>query len=93
MTHGDDPEAPSPAGFGDGPPPLDARPTVIRLGQFLKFAGLVSSGGDAKVRIAEGHVLVNGAVETQRRRQLKNGDVVEVYDARAVVDLPEPHVS
>lgn len=70
-------------------PPPPASPTVIRLGQFLKWAGLAASGGEAKVLIAEGAVAVNGEVDTRRRRQLKNGDVVEVGGARVVVDMPE----
>lgn len=73
---------------GDAGPPADPRPTVIRLGQFLKVAGLVSSGGEAKVLIADGRVAVNGDVELRRRRQLKNGDVVSVGDERAEVDFP-----
>jgi ribosome-associated protein len=48
----------------------------IRLGQFLKYAGLIDSGADAKTVIADGSVLVNGAVETRRGRQLQHGDVV-----------------
>lgn len=75
----------------EGPPDAsDPRPTVIRLGQFLKHAGLVGSGGEAKVAIVEGDVTVNGLVERRRRRQLKNGDVVAVGGETAVVDLPEP---
>ena len=52
------------------------RDESIRLGQFLKFAGLIDSGADAKAVIAEGLVLVNGAVETRRGRQLRHGDTV-----------------
>ena len=47
---------------------------VIRLGQLLKVAGLVDSGGEAKALIAEGGVTVNGEVETRRGRQLHAGD-------------------
>ncbi|MBE2316155.1 RNA-binding S4 domain-containing protein [Solirubrobacter sp. CPCC 204708] len=49
---------------------------MIRLGQLLKAAGLVESGGDAKAVLAEGVVSVNGEVETRRGRQLRAGDVV-----------------
>lgn len=49
---------------------------VIRLGQFLKFAGLIDSGGDAKEAIIDGYVLVNGEAERRRGRQLHDGDVV-----------------
>jgi ribosome-associated protein len=47
---------------------------VIRLGQLLKAAGVVDSGGEAKTLIAEGRVSVNGEVETRRGRQLHAGD-------------------
>ncbi|MGV1097949.1 RNA-binding S4 domain-containing protein [Thiovibrio sp. JS02] len=50
---------------------------VIRLGQFLKLAGAVETGGEAKLRIQNGEAKVNGAVETRRGRQLVNGDLVE----------------
>lgn len=48
----------------------------IRLGQFLKLANLVQDGFEAKIRIQYGEVLVNGEVETQRGKQLKEGDVI-----------------
>jgi ribosome-associated protein len=50
----------------------------IRLGQLLKLGGVVESGGDGKELLADGVVLVNGAVERRRGRQLRDGDVVEV---------------
>lgn len=49
---------------------------MIRLGQFLKFAGLIDSGGDAKEAIIDGFVSVNGAEERRRGRQLVDGDLV-----------------
>jgi len=53
------------------------RDEVIRLGQFLKLAGVVETGGEAKLRIQEGEARVNGQVETRRGRQLVAGDLVE----------------
>lgn len=58
---------------------------VIRLGQFLKLAGLIDSGAEAKAVIAEGEVAVNGEVDTRRGRQLAVGDVVEVFGRSARV--------
>lgn len=55
----------------------------IRLGQFLKFAGLLDSGGDAKEAIIDGYVRVNGEVERRRGRQLVDGDLV-AYEDRTV---------
>ena len=51
---------------------------MIRLGQFLKLADLIETGGEAKILIAQGDVTVNGEVDTRRGRQLFPGDVVEV---------------
>lgn len=48
----------------------------IKLDQFLKLAGVVRSGGEAKVLIQSGQVTVNGATETRRGRKLYHGDVV-----------------
>jgi ribosome-associated protein len=54
------------------------RDESIRLGQFLKLAGLVESGADAKPVVQQGLVRVNGEVETRRGRRLARGDVVEL---------------
>ena len=49
----------------------------IELYKLLKFENLVSSGGEAKHVIAEGLILVNGHVETQKRKKIVSGDIVE----------------
>lgn len=48
----------------------------IPLGSFLKLAGAIDTGGDAKLMIASGEVDVNGEPETRRGRKLRPGDVV-----------------
>lgn len=48
----------------------------IRLGSFLKFAGILDSGGDAKEAIIDGYVGVNGEIDRRRGRQLQTGDIV-----------------
>ena len=53
---------------------VEIRGDTIRLGQLLKVAGVVDSGGEAKALIADGEVTVNGEVETRRGRQLHPGD-------------------
>ncbi len=50
----------------------------MKLDQFLKFQGLVATGGEAKLRIQRGDVRVNGAIETRRGRQLALGDAVTI---------------
>ncbi|BBY83899.1 RNA-binding protein [Mycolicibacterium pulveris] len=58
---------------------------TIRLGQFLKLAGLIESGADAKAVIANGLVSVNGEVEHRRGRKLQVGDEVSIAGRTAVV--------
>ena len=49
----------------------------IKLQDLLKFANLVSTGGEAKIIIQEGEVKVNGEVCTMRGKKIRPGDVVE----------------
>jgi len=58
---------------------------TIHLDQFLKWAGLVSTGGEAKLIISQCSVKVNGEVETRRSRKLKISDVVEFEGKSYVV--------
>ncbi len=50
---------------------------TIRLSQLLKLANVVQDGAEAKFRIANGEVRVNGTEEIRRGRKLRTGDVVE----------------
>jgi ribosome-associated protein len=59
----------------------------IRLGQFLKFAGLLDSGGNVKEAIIDGYVTVNGEVDRRRGRQLQLGDIV-AFEGRRVRVCP-----
>ena len=48
----------------------------IKLQDLLKFASLVSTGGEAKLVIQEGEVLVNGEICTMRGKKIRPGDTV-----------------
>ncbi len=50
----------------------------IQLDQFLKWAGVLASGGEVKALLAEGLIKRNGEKESARRRKLKAGDVIEI---------------
>lgn len=52
----------------------------IRLDALLKFADIVSSGGEAKLRIQDGTVKVNGEICTMRGKKCRPEDVVSVGD-------------
>ncbi|HET7326422.1 MAG TPA: RNA-binding S4 domain-containing protein [Nocardioidaceae bacterium] len=64
---------------------VEIRGASIRLGQFLKLAGLVDAGSDAKVLLSQGDVWVNGEPEHRRGRQLRPGDLVTAGDERVQV--------
>ncbi len=49
----------------------------VELHKILKFEGLVESGGMAKQIIADGQVIVNGEVETRKRKKISAGDKIE----------------
>ena len=51
---------------------------TITLGQFLKLADLIQSGGLAKWFLSEYTVLVNGEQEQRRGRKLAEGDLLEI---------------
>jgi len=54
----------------------------VELYKILKFEGILSSGGEAKAAIAEGLVIVNGEVETRKRKKIVAGDIVEFGDEK-----------
>lgn len=60
------------------------RAVPIELCQFLKFGGLTGTGGEAKQVISQGLVLLNGVVETQKRKKLLAGDQV-TYDGQTLI--------
>lgn len=62
---------------------------TIKLDQFLKFCGEVSTGGQAKVMIQSGQVQVNGEIETRRGRKLVTGDRVWIAGKTLTVNLEE----
>jgi len=61
------------------------RTDFIKLDQFLKFAGCVYTGGDAKGFIQDGYVKVNGEVCTMRGKKLVPGDTVNFNEEDFIV--------
>lgn len=64
----------------------DDRPS-LRLDDALKFFGIASTGGHAKLLIQQGEVRVNGVVETRRKHRLEAGDKVSVAGEEFVIDF------
>lgn len=50
----------------------------IQLDQFLKWAGVVESGGQVKFLLEEGLISVNGEIAVQKRKKLLPGDIVSL---------------
>lgn len=59
----------------------------VELFKILKFEGLVPSGGEAKVVIAQGLVSVNGHVETRKRKKMVAGDKIEFAEQHYILEL------
>lgn len=57
----------------------------INLDNFLKWAGIVPTGGEAKFLIKNGEVLVNGKEEVRRSKKLYPGDIVEILGNKLLV--------
>ena len=60
---------------------MDDSAETIQLDQFMKLQGMVGTGGQAKLVIQGGEVLVNGQIETRRKKKLKQGDEVTSTNA------------
>lgn len=50
---------------------------IIKLDAFLKWAGAVTQGSDAKIYIKNGEVILNGNVEIQRGKKIRVGDEIQ----------------
>ncbi len=57
---------------------MNEKQYVMNLGQFLKYADYVSSGGEAKHLIHTFDIKVNGQEDNRRGRKLYSGDQVEI---------------
>lgn len=58
----------------------------IKLDALLKFASLVGSGGEAKMLIQNGEVLVNGEVCTMRGKKIRSGDTVALNGREVTIE-------
>ena len=61
----------------------------IELCKLLKIADMVGGGGEAKTMISEGNVLVNNEVVVQKRKKIRNGDIVE-YNGKIIENAYNP---
>lgn len=58
----------------------------IELNNLIKMLGWVATGGEAKARIDQQEVLVNGEIETRRRKKVRPGDVVQFENSSIQIE-------
>ena len=59
----------------------------VELYKILKFEGMTSSGGEAKLVIEQGLVKINGSVETRKRKKMVSGDIIEFNNDKIQLQL------
>ncbi len=64
---------------------IEIKEEYIRLDNLLKFSGIVATGGEAKLIVQSGQVLVNGEVCTMRGKKMRDGDKAQYGDKIAEV--------
>ena len=80
---------PEPSDQPDALPTLAIRDEYIELYKILKIENMAASGGEAKFLISERLVLVNGQVETRKRRKTVPGDIVEYNGEQVLITRQE----
>lgn len=56
---------------------------TINLDQFLKWCGVVDTGGQVKIMLDDGMIKLNGTKVTERRKKIRPGDVIEIEEVGA----------
>jgi len=64
---------------------LELNKEFITLGQFLQVTDFVASGAEAKIKVKEMAILVNGQTEERRGRKLYASDTVEVAGRKFLI--------
>ena len=59
----------------------------VELYKILKFEGMTSSGGEAKLVIEQGQVKVNGSIETRKRKKIVSDDIIEFNNEKIHIKL------
>lgn len=59
---------------------IEIKDEFIKLDSLLKFSGIAETGGEAKILVQSGQVLVNGEVCTMRGKKMRNGDKAQYGD-------------
>lgn len=66
---------------------ISIRQEPTELYKILKFEGLVGTGGEAKMAISKGLVTLNKDIETQKRKKIVAGDIIEFNNEKYLIEL------
>ena len=69
---------------------IDISVEPIELCKLLKIASMVGGGGEAKIVISQGYVVVNNEVEFQKRKKIRHGDIIQ-FDGEMIEVAYKPH--
>ena len=58
----------------------------IALCDLLKTTGIANSGGQGKVFVADGIVMVDGKIELRKTAKIRKGQVVEIFDQKITIN-------
>ena len=58
----------------------------IELMKLLKLLQIAESGGQAKLMIENGEVLLNGNLETRKRAKIRKKDVLQIFDVEITIE-------
>lgn len=54
----------------------------VTLGQFLKLADIIQTGGEAKMFLMENEVIINEEIDNRRGRKLRENDVIVIRNIK-----------
>lgn len=57
----------------------------VTLGQFLKIADIISTGGEAKIFLSSNEILINNESDNRRGRKLYKGDTLEISGVKYLI--------
>lgn len=64
---------------------VEIKSEFITLGQFLKFAGIINNGSDAKWYISENVIIIDGVQNNQRGKKIYDQSIVEVENKKYLI--------
>lgn len=65
---------------------FELKSDYIELMKLLKLLQIAESGGQAKLMIENGEVVLNGNLETRKRAKLRKKDVVQIFDFEIIIE-------